>query len=95
ALTGVIDFTDAWHGDPRYDFVALQAGTFHFDRRLLNECLEGCGWVRSQRFAQEMLAFTLLHEFDMFADTKHRAIGFGEVRDLDDLARLLWDVDQI
>lgn len=93
ALTGVIDFTDAWRGDRRYDLVALHAGTFHFDTRLLRECLHGYDWVPSKNFAREMLAFTLLHEFDMFAEPKQAPVRLNDVRDLDELARLLWETE--
>jgi hygromycin-B 7''-O-kinase len=90
-LSGVIDFTDSLVGDRRYDLVALHAGTFHYDRRLLKACLASYGWVQGGRFAPEMLAFTLLHEFDMFAERADLPAALDGIGDLDELARVLWE----
>jgi len=92
AIKGVIDFSDAQLGDRRYDLVALHAGTFHFDRRLLRACLLGYGWAPSRSFAKEMLAFTLLHDFNMFDELGALAPRVAAVRTLDELADLLWSL---
>jgi hygromycin-B 7''-O-kinase len=94
ALAGVIDFTDMLFGDARYDLVALHAGTFQYDRALLKACLTGYGWRPSEGFPREMLAFTLVHEFDMFADHARLPTPLTGMRDLDELAQLLWDVGE-
>ena len=90
AIRGVIDFSDAQLGDPRYDLVALHAGTFHFDPELLRACLLGYGWRPSPSFAREMLAFTLLHDFDMFDQLGALAPAVAATRTLNELAELLW-----
>lgn len=91
-LTGVLDFTDASAGDPRYDLVALHLGTFRADKGLLAACLEwyGHGPV-DRRWARAMLAFTLLHDFDVLAGVDPGGGRFRDLRNLDALAALLWD----
>jgi hygromycin-B 7''-O-kinase len=69
-LTGVIDFTDVYAGDPRYDLVALHFHTFRLDTTLLRACLDAYGWERdAANWPQVMLTFTLLHDFNMFRPT--------------------------
>ncbi len=44
-LHGVIDFTDVYAGDPRYDLVALHFNAFRLDATLLSACLDAYGWA--------------------------------------------------
>jgi hygromycin-B 7''-O-kinase len=88
-LTGVIDFTDAYAGDPRYDLVALHFNTFRLDTTLLGACLDAYGWERDEdRWAREMLAFTLLHDFNMFRPD----MQLERFATLDELAHTIWDL---
>ena len=89
-LEAVIDFTDALAGDPRYDLVALHMGSFHADKHLLRTCLAAYGRAATgDAWAHDMLALTLLHEFNMFDDPglKDR---LQRLATLDDLAQELW-----
>lgn len=89
-LVGVIDFTDVYAGDPRYDLVALHFGTFHTDKALLGACLEAYGWpARPPTWARDMLAFTLLHDFNMFRP----AMPLKRFATLDELADAIWNLD--
>jgi hygromycin-B 7''-O-kinase len=90
ALSAVIDFTDALAGDPRYDLVALHFGTFRTDKALLIACLDGCGWpVPDDDWPRQMLAFTLLHDFNMLTPN----MDLARYRALDDLADAIWRLD--
>lgn len=88
-VTGLIDFTDAHAGDPRYDLVALHTGTFRLRRDMLGSFLESYGWdVPKAGWAEEMLAFTILHDFDVLEGIPPETLqGVG---DLPGLAARLW-----
>jgi hygromycin-B 7''-O-kinase len=87
-LVGVIDFTDVYAGDPRYDLVALHFGTFQTDKALLAACLDGYGWPdQPATWAGEMLAFTLLHDFNMLRP----GMPLERFATLDELADAIWD----
>ncbi|MBW4718565.1 phosphotransferase family protein [Saccharothrix obliqua] len=86
ALTGLIDFTDVYAGDPRYALVQLHLNAFRGDRGLLASCLDGMAIEVDPR---DMLAFTLLHDFDVLEGFPHDLTGFTEP---DDLAAALWAV---
>lgn len=86
-LHGVIDFTDVYAGDPRYDLVALHFHTFRLDTTLLTACLDAYGWKRDPAgWPQEMLAFTLLHDFNMFRPD----MQLDRFTTLDELANTTW-----
>jgi hygromycin-B 7''-O-kinase len=89
-LAGIIDFTDVYAGDPRYELVALQLGTFQTDKALLAACLDAYGWRdRPATWAREMLAFTLLHDFNMLRP----GMPLERFATPDDLANAIWDLD--
>lgn len=89
-LSAVIDFTDVFAGDPRYDLVALHFGTFRTDKALLAACLDGYGWPTPDAdWPRQMLAFTLLHDFNMLTPD----MELGDHRSLDDLADAIWRLD--
>jgi hygromycin-B 7''-O-kinase len=89
-LVGVIDFTDVGAGDPRYDLVALHFGTFQTDKALLAACLDAYGWqALPATWPREMLAFTLLHDFNMFRP----GMPLERFATLDDLADAVWNPD--
>ncbi|WP_020671274.1 phosphotransferase family protein [Amycolatopsis nigrescens] len=88
AITGLIDFGDTYAGDPRYELVVLHLGLFFGDSSLLGAFLEGYGWGPID--PHELLAFTLLHDFDVLADfPAERLAGLDS---LEQLADLLWSV---
>jgi hygromycin-B 7''-O-kinase len=89
-LVGIIDFTDVDAGDRRYDLVALHFGTFQTDKALLAACLDAYGWRdRPATWANDMLAFTLLHDFNMF----RRGMPLERFATLDELADAIWNLD--
>jgi hygromycin-B 7''-O-kinase len=89
-LVGVIDFTDVYAGDPRYDLVSLHLRTFHTDKALLGACLDGYGWPdRPATWAREMLAFTLLHDFNML----RLGMPLERFATLGELADAIWNLD--
>jgi hygromycin-B 7''-O-kinase len=86
-LHGVIDFTDAYAGDPRYDLVALHFHTFRLDTTLLRACLDAYGWGhRRDDWPQAMLTFTLLHDFNMFRPD----MQLDRFTTLNELANTIW-----
>jgi hygromycin-B 7''-O-kinase len=86
-LGGVIDFTDVLAGDPRYDLVALHFGTFRADKALLAACLDSYGWpARDDEWPRRMLAYTLLHDWNMLTPDMELA----RYRTLDELADAAW-----
>ncbi|MER7081889.1 hygromycin-B 7''-O-kinase [Saccharopolyspora kobensis] len=91
AVTGLIDFNDVHAGDFRYGLVQLHLNAFRADRELLAAALRGADWPVTPAFPQEMLAFTFLHDFDVFERTPLDLTG---VTGLTELAELLWGVDR-
>jgi hygromycin-B 7''-O-kinase len=88
-LTGIIDFTDVYAADPRHDLVALHFGTFGLDTTLLSACLDAYGWDRRPAtWAREMLAFTLLHDFNLLRPE----MRLDQFPTLDQLAHSIWDL---
>lgn len=90
---GIIDFGDARTGDRLYDLVALHLGLFHGDKRLLRLFLESYGWEGEEGFVSRAMSLTLLHEFDVLGPVFERFPRARQVTSLDELARLLWDVE--
>jgi Ser/Thr protein kinase RdoA (MazF antagonist) len=89
---GLVDFNDAYEGDPHYDLVAIHAKTFDADKELLTIFLGAYGWRDlGRQWARRMTALTLAHDFDMVQPFADRIPD--DVQTLDDLAGLLWDVD--
>lgn len=89
---GLVDFNDAYEGDPHYDLVAVHLKTFGGDKTLLRAFLEAYGWGElGRKWTRRMMALTLAHDYDMFQPVADR-IPAG-VASLDDLAKLLWDLD--
>jgi hygromycin-B 7''-O-kinase len=89
---GLVDFNDAYEGDPHYDLVAIHAKGFGADKELLRRFLDAYGWNDlGKRWPRRMMALTLAHDYDMVQPYADR-IPEG-VSTLDDLATLLWDLD--
>lgn len=94
--TGVIDFGDARIGDPCYEFLALHLGLFGGDTTLLQHFLRSYGFpsAHEHNLAQRAMSYTLLHEFNVLAAVREQLAQAAPIHDLDQLARLLWTVDQ-
>ncbi|MFC5722373.1 phosphotransferase family protein [Streptomyces gamaensis] len=88
-VTGLIDFTDVYAGDPRYSLVQLHLNAFRADRELLAALLDGAQWQVPESFAEDMLMFTFLHDFDVLEEVPTDLSG---ITDIGELARILWDV---
>ena len=93
--TGVVDFNDAYEGDPHYDLVAIHTKALGADKALLHALLAGYGWGElGKHWARRMMALTLAHDYDMIqpvADRHPQALA--SVASLDELAMALWDLD--
>ncbi|MFE7118714.1 phosphotransferase family protein [Streptomyces sp. NPDC057654] len=88
-ISGLIDFTDVYAGDPRYSLIQLHLNAFRADRELLAALLEGADWDVSDSFPREMLQFTFLHDFEVLEETPLDLTG---IDDIDELAQRLWGV---
>jgi aminoglycoside phosphotransferase len=89
---GLLDFNDAYEGDPHYDVVGVHAKIFRGDKELLRRFLGAYGWGDlGKRWPRRMMALTLAHDFDMVQPYADRIPT--EVETLDELASLLWDLD--
>lgn len=93
--TGIVDFNDAYEGDPHYDLVAIHANAFGADKRLLRALLDGYGWGElGKQWPRRMMALTLAHDFDMIQPVADRyPEALAAVGSLDELATALWDLD--
>ncbi|MGZ8635524.1 MAG: phosphotransferase family protein [Actinomycetota bacterium] len=90
---GLVDFNDAYEGDPHYDLVAIHAKVFDGDKELLKAFLDAYGWDDlGRKWARRMMALTLAHDYDMVRPIAQRIPD--ELTSLDDLATLLWDLDK-
>jgi hygromycin-B 7''-O-kinase len=89
---GLVDFNDAYEGDPHYDLVSIHAKGFGADKDLLRRFLEAYDWGDlGKRWPRRMMALTLAHDYDMARPFAERIPD--EVETLDDLASLVWDLD--
>lgn len=89
---GLVDFNDAYEGDPHYDLVAVHAKALGADKRLLREFLDAYGWGElGRRWPRRMMALTLAHDYDMVESYASRIPE--EVETLDELAALVWDLE--
>ncbi len=93
--TGIVDFNDAYEGDPHYDLVAIHARTFAADKGLLRIFLDGYGWRDlGRQWPRRMMAFTLAHDLDMVRPLVERyPQAIDQVSTLDQLASLVWDLE--
>ncbi|MFC4116716.1 phosphotransferase family protein [Nonomuraea zeae] len=90
-VTGLIDFNDMYAGDFRYGLVQLHLSTFGADRGLLAAALDAAGWPVSGTFPEEMLAYSFLHDFEVFEGPLPDLTG---IANLTELAHVLWDVSE-
>jgi hygromycin-B 7''-O-kinase len=93
--TGIVDFNDAYEGDPHYDLVAIHVKAFDADKALLRRFLDGYGWGElGKAWPRRMMGLTLAHDYDMIQPVadRHPEV-LAAVGSLDELATLLWDLD--
>jgi hygromycin-B 7''-O-kinase len=83
---GLIDFGDARAGNLEYELAALHLDLFHADREMLAAFLESYRFSPPAGFSRRMLAYSLLHEFNVFGPYA----GEIRARRLEDLAEELW-----
>jgi hygromycin-B 7''-O-kinase len=94
-LTGIIDFGDARVGDRCYDLIPLHIGLFRCNKRLLRRFLESYGFDDLRgRFVQQAMSYALLHECDVLGPIFGWFPAARAITRLDELATLLWDLDQ-
>jgi Ser/Thr protein kinase RdoA (MazF antagonist) len=75
------------------DVVAIHTKVFDGDKELLRTFLDAYGWGElGRRWPRRMMALTLAHDFDMVKPITERIPE--DVESLDDLATLLWDLDE-
>jgi hygromycin-B 7''-O-kinase len=86
-LAGIIDWGDAFCGDPYYDLPALFFGTFGGSKPLLRPFLDAYGWPVETDFAHRAMTMTLVHEFNPLGDALP---PLANVTTLDELADILW-----
>jgi hygromycin-B 7''-O-kinase len=92
--SGIVDFNDAYEGDPHYDVVAIHLKTFGGDKALLRRFLDAYGWGDlGRRWPRRMMALTLAHDYDMIAPLAERIPP--DAGSLDELASALWDLDAL
>ncbi len=93
--TGIVDFNDAYEGDPHYDLVSIHLKGFGADKHLLGKLLEAYGWNDLGRsWPRRMMALTLAHDFDMIQPLAERfPEALASVGSLDELAGLVWNLD--
>jgi hygromycin-B 7''-O-kinase len=92
----LIDFGDAMVGNLYYELVALHLDLFHGDKRLLAAYLDAYGLDKQARRKLPMLAMNmaLLHRFNVLGPVFERDPGLRQVPTLNDLADMLWNVEE-
>jgi len=91
----IIDFDDAMVGDIAYELVALHLDLFRADKRLLAAYLDAHGLDQAARqsLPKRAMSVTLLHRFDVLEGRYKQFLRTNEVKTLEQLASLLWDID--
>jgi hypothetical protein len=74
-----------------YELVALHLGTFRGDKNLLRTFLDGYGHITVA--PGRMLAWTLIHHWEVLAEIMPHDLDPARITDLDELADLLWNLD--
>ncbi len=92
--TGIIDFGDAIVGDWHYDLIALHMGLFHADKQLLRVFLDSYGPEHHLRanFVHISMSYQLMRYFDSLARFFQRRPELRDVKSLEELAAILWEV---
>lgn len=94
SMTTVIDFADAFAGDPHYELVVPHLMTFGADKTLLRRFLTAYGWpALDSDWPRRMLAWTVRHEWDVLENLIPARLDPNRLSGLDELAAILWDLD--
>jgi hygromycin-B 7''-O-kinase len=88
-LVGMLDFGDAFRGDPRYDVIGPGVFLGAGDPARVTALLRGAGLGDAAALRAPLLALHLLHRFSDL-DAQIARPGWREAPDLDALARWLW-----
>ncbi len=93
--TGLIDFGDAWVGDPAYELVALHCTLFNLDTSLLQTFLQAYQLFEESIIERAMVAM-FLFEFNIFKTVAiHRPDTLCTVVTLQELAQTIWAIEDI
>ena len=91
-LSGLIDFADAFAGDPAYDLVALHLSLFHCDQRALGAFLRAYGpdpaWAEGWR--RRATACLLMFPFDVRGELVKYRPAVMQARTPEDIERGIW-----
>jgi hygromycin-B 7''-O-kinase len=87
----LVDFGDAMLANVYYELTALHLDLFDCDRRLLMAFLQSYGLDPGNDFIRKAMVTSLLHQFDVYASLFAAHPELNSVRDLDELALILWD----
>jgi hygromycin-B 7''-O-kinase len=91
--TGLIDFADAWVGDPAYELVTLHCSLFGLDTNLLRTFLRAYQLLQ-EPFIERVMVAILLFEFNVFKNVaEHRSAAFFTVSTLQELAESIWAME--
>lgn len=92
--TGIIDFGDAQVGDWHYDLIALHMGLFCGDKVLLQTFMDSYDPKQRLRknFVHITMTYHLLRRFDCFERIFHRNPELYNLKSLEELAEILWEV---
>ena len=95
--TGLIDFGDAWVGDPIYELVALHLSLFQLDKSLLKPFLHAYGVdpALPTHFVERAMVATLLFEFNPFGPIAEHRPDLLTATTLEEMAFQLWDVTAV
>jgi len=92
-LSGMVDFADAFAGDPEYDLIGPVVFQGGGDRGLIHAFYEGYGRVPNgddEKFRHRLMTLHLLHRFSNFARQVSLPDWQTKATSLGTLARLLW-----
>eukprot|EP00743_Colponemidia_sp_Colp-15_P009092 GILK01009918.1.p1 GENE.GILK01009918.1~~GILK01009918.1.p1 ORF type:complete len:872 (+),score=148.00 GILK01009918.1:352-2616(+) len=99
--TALLDFGDAFYGDPLYDLVALHISMFRCDKKLLRIFLESYGWPEQdylgdikcrQEFAYRAMCYTLLHVGNALGMAFEYVPELATATSLEEVATALWQL---
>jgi hygromycin-B 7''-O-kinase len=85
---GIIDFGDSRAGNLEYELTVLHLDLFHGNRHLLAAFLDAYDFQPGTGFSKRMLAYSLLHEFDLFAPYA----GGIQAQNMTELVEELWSI---
>ena len=92
--TGIIDFGDAIVGDWHYDLIALHMGLFRGDKQLLHVFLDSYDPEHLLRtdFVHVAMSYQLMRRFDSLAQFFKRRPELHDMKSLEELAEILWEL---